>query len=243
MKWEQLAQELADALTIEVIEIEGGTVRRGRNAFDLGAALLRAEEPGDREREEFAEYLSDLADGSWTGMAEELLDLRWPSRPLIDFDWLSDDWLLRTLDVGDGWLYLCAASAGGEVFEAHARVKGGSAVWAALFVDMCASNGDTYDMDMFFPAQLPEQVHNYSPSLLPKAAVREGFRRGLSDDQQAWEQIAEALELWEGTREPTHPSGEQEIREADREMLLDLYFTYYYDEEPAISALSSGGKS
>jgi hypothetical protein len=231
MKWEKLAKELADAFTVEVVEIGGGTVRRGQNAFDLGAALLRAEEPGDRENDEFAEYLPELADGGGAWLAEALLDLRWPPKPLICFDWLSDEWYLKVLDVGDEWLYLCAEDDGGERFVAGVCVKGGSDVWSALFIDMCGSNGDSYDMSMF--PGLPVRVINPSPGLLHKAAVREGFRRWLGDDQRAWEQLVEEVEGWEGTREFAHPVVEQEIREEDREVFLDLYFAYYYDEERA----------
>ncbi len=237
MRWEQVQAELVDAFSEPLVELEAGCVYgTGGTAFDFHEALLRAQEAGDRDADE--ERFEALAEDYGAYAGEGFLRERWPLRSLIGFDFdgggpgLADSFSLDLLDVGDGRSYVCGAQVNEPVrYKACAAVEGGPEVWSWLFIDMCASDEVKYDMPMF--GSLPWLVTNDVPSLLPKEAVQEGFRRALGERDSTlgeWSEVAWPLQDADVGDFPLPAPGE-EVPEANREALLDLYFSHCYREE------------
>lgn len=81
MKWDEVAQEITAAFGTVIAEVDGSRVLVPESPFDFQAALRRAAEPDDREKEwEFFDPLQDGVgfekDGEWADpvATRDLLD-------------------------------------------------------------------------------------------------------------------------------------------------------------------------
>jgi len=200
MKWNLFASWLTGGFIVQRLRAPDGRVltpTTGQPA-DLNSILLDAAEEGDRalyqeliesagleneDYDSFADLVSRLKNSQKDSQSPfvvlDLLESRWPTALLINFEWdsigpMSSFVQLRLLDIGDGRAYVLPLIEDAPLLAiAAVEPKGAHQAFSEFFISLLQDNGASYGVQLF--GSLPSRTTNYRPDLVPVSAVARAY--------------------------------------------------------------------